>query len=114
MTEINYDKIGERIKVARHKKGYTQENLSAITGISQPHIGHIESGKTKVGLPTLLKIANALDTTLDALVYDSTTVAVSTYDMDFKNEIDDCTAEQKQRLLEVVKLIKSSFINRAG
>ena len=110
MTEIDYIKIGERIKAARHDKGYTQENLSAITGISQPHIGHIESGKTKVGLPTLLKIANALDTTLDALVYDSTTIAISTYDKDFKDEIDDCSDDQKQRLLEVVRLIKSSFI----
>ena len=109
--ELDYYKVGERIKAARRKKGYTQENLAAITGISQPHIGHIESGKTKVGLPTLLKIANALDATLDEFVYDSTTVAVNAYDKDFKDELEDCTPKQKEYLLEVIRLIKTRFIN---
>ena len=109
--ELDYNKIGERIRTARRKKGLTQENLSSITGISQPHIGHIESGKTKVGLPTLLKIANALDSTLDDFVYDSTTIAVSTYDKDFKDELDGCTPEQREHLLEIIRLIKARFIN---
>ena len=109
--ELNYYKVGERIKEARRRKDYTQENLSSLTGISQPHIGHIETGKTKVGLPTLVKIANALETTLDALVYDSMTIAVDTYDKDFKDELDDCTPEQKEYLLELIRLVKARFIN---
>lgn len=109
--ELDYYKVGERIKTARRKKGYTQSDLARITGLSQPHIGHIESGKTKVGLPTILKIANALDTTIDAFVYDSIPAAVDTYDRDFKNELDECTPKQKEDLLEVVRLIKSLYIN---
>lgn len=107
--KIDYNKIGERVRTARKNKGYTQEQLSNITDISQPHIGHIETGKTKVGLPTLLTIANALDTTIDSLVYDSTTVAVNSYDKDFKDLLEDCTDAQRQHLLEVATLAKKGY-----
>ena len=82
--EIDYIKIGKRIKKARAKKGYTQEKLAAIVDISQPYLGHIEVGRTKVSLPTLLKIANALDTTVDGLLFDSTAIAIDSYDKDLE------------------------------
>ena len=107
--ELDYEMIGKRIKAARKKKGYTQENLASVTGISQPHIGHVEVGKSKVALPALIKIANALDTTVDALLYDSTQISVDTYDKDFKDLTDGCTPAQKEYLLELLKVAKKSF-----
>ena len=107
--EIDYIKIGKRIKNARTKKGYTQEKLAAIVDISQPHLGHIEIGRTKVSLPTLLKIANALDTTVDDLLFDSTAIAIDSYDKDFRDLVSDCSDEQKETLLEIVRLVKKSF-----
>jgi transcriptional regulator with XRE-family HTH domain len=107
--ELDYEMIGKRIKAARNKKGYTQEKLANITGLSQPHIGHVEVGKSKIALPALIKVANALDTTVDALLYDSTLVHVDAYDKEFKDIVDDCTSAQKEHLLEVVKLAKKGF-----
>ena len=107
--ELDYEMIGKRIKAARKEKGYTQEKLASITGLSQPHIGHVEVGKSKVALPALIKIANALDTTVDGLLYDSTQVHVDSYDKEFKDIVDDCTSPQKEHLLEVVKLAKKGF-----
>lgn len=45
--------------------------LASTVGISNPHMSNIERGKTKVSLATLIDIANALDTTLDALICDN-------------------------------------------
>jgi transcriptional regulator with XRE-family HTH domain len=78
----------------------TQATLSGIIGLSPAHYSHIESGKTKISLPTLVSIAQALDTTIDSLLYDSIPVLKDTYDKDFKDLLDDCTHDEKEILLQ--------------
>lgn len=107
--EIDYEMIGKRIKAARKKKGYTQEELASITNLSQPHIGHVEVGRSKIALPALIKIANALGTTVDALLYDNTTVSIDSYDKEFKDLVAGCTPEEKAYLIEIVKVAKKGF-----
>ena len=107
--ELDYEKIGQRIKVARTAKGYTQYKLAKVTNISQAHIGHIEVGSTKLALPTLIKIANALDTTADTLLFDSLPAAIDTYDVEFKELTMDCSPEEKEHLLEIIRVAKKGF-----
>ena len=59
--EIDYKAVGARVKAAREKKGLKQHNLAALTEISPTNISHIERGKTKLSLPTLMKLVKALD-----------------------------------------------------
>ena len=65
--EIDYQAIGQRIKIARIKKGMTQEVVSYIVDVTPAHMSNIETGKTKVSLSTLIAIANALSVSVDAL-----------------------------------------------
>ena len=51
----------------RATKGYTQTKLSAMTGLTQETISLYERGRQKPFPENLLKIANALDCTLDDL-----------------------------------------------
>lgn len=78
----------------------TQEAMSGIVDLSPSHYSHIESGKTKISLPTLVSIAQALDTTIDSLLYDSTPVLVDSYDKDFKDLLEDCMHDEKDILLQ--------------
>jgi transcriptional regulator with XRE-family HTH domain len=78
----------------------TQASLSGIIDLSPAHYSHIESGKAKINLPTLVAIAQALDTTIDSLLYDSTPVLVDAYDRDFKDLLDDCTRDERGILLQ--------------
>lgn len=71
MNSINYVKLGEKIKSARKKRGYTQEKLSEICDISTGFLGHIERGTRKLSLDTLFCIAMALNVSLDYLLIDS-------------------------------------------
>ena len=48
--EIDYKAIGQRIKIARIKKGMTQEVVSYIVDVTPAHMSNIETGKTKVSL----------------------------------------------------------------
>ena len=56
-----YKNIGIKIKSLREHKGYTQEKLAEITGLSTDYIGKIEVNINKPGLRALIKIANALE-----------------------------------------------------
>ena len=69
--EIDYKAIGKRIKIKRIKKGITQEAVSDIIDITPAHMSNIETGKTKVSLPTLIEIYNALSVSVDMLLCDN-------------------------------------------
>ena len=69
--EINYTKIGQRIKSARLEKGYSQAELGERVGCSNNHMSHIEVGQTKVSLTMLLKISSALEKDLDYFLLDT-------------------------------------------
>ena len=68
---IDYDAIGLRIKIARLKAKKTQETLANETGLSATHISNIETGNTKLSLPTIIAIANALSVSVDELLCDN-------------------------------------------
>ena len=53
-------KIGERIKAAREKKGYSQEEFAFKAGIGRSYISEIESGKKFPSLSVLNTILTTL------------------------------------------------------
>ena len=57
----NKQDLGTIIKKARHKKGYTQEQLSQITGLAVRTIGNIECGKQHPRYVNLNALITALD-----------------------------------------------------
>lgn len=63
--EIDYVKIGQRIRAARLEKGYSQADLGALVGCSNNHMSHVEVGQTKVSLAMLLKLAFVLEKNFD-------------------------------------------------
>lgn len=52
--------IGRRIAELRRELGYSQRELSARAGISQPNLVNIEAGKYSAGLDILWRISRAL------------------------------------------------------
>ena len=64
--------MGYRIKDLREAKGLTQEALSTKSGVSRATIWALETGEERTTTTkTLMKLAKALDTTVDALFFDS-------------------------------------------
>jgi transcriptional regulator with XRE-family HTH domain len=51
--------------------GVSQEKLAEMVGLTSQHISHTEVASTKVSLPALVKIANALHTSVDKLLSDN-------------------------------------------
>lgn len=53
--------ITGKLLAARDRKGLTQRDLANLSGVPQKTISRIESGKDIPKLPTLIKLAEALD-----------------------------------------------------
>ena len=69
--EIDYVKIGQRIKAARLERGYSQAELGTLVGCSNNHMSHVEVGQTKVSLPMLLKLSLVLEKSFDYFILDT-------------------------------------------
>lgn len=69
--EIDYLKIGQRVKSARLKKRLNQSELAALISCSNNYMSHIEIGQTKLSLPMLLKLSYALEENLDYFLFDT-------------------------------------------
>ena len=71
LNTVNYNEIGKRIKYIRTSKKMSQLRLAELCGLSNQHISNIENAKAKLGLGTLLSIANALNCSADELLCDN-------------------------------------------
>ena len=60
MTQLDLQ-IGHKIKTKRRKIGITQANLAKRLSISPSYLNLIESGKRKVNVDLLIKLANELN-----------------------------------------------------
>ena len=63
--------VGERLKEARKKKGYTQKALAEKLGLSQQNIAEWERGKRNPKMTTLQKISEALEIPVSDLYKDT-------------------------------------------
>lgn len=62
-------KFGLNVKIARLKKGWTQEQFADKLGRHLTHVGRIETGKMNMSLGKILELANALEIDINKLLY---------------------------------------------
>lgn len=106
---MDYHAIGLRIRRMRKVRNLTQEKLAEMAEISVVHMSHIETSATKLSLPVIVKIADALDVRVDSLLYDeprgSATIAVD----EIAAVLDTCTAAQAQIIADIVRTTKQTL-----
>lgn len=61
--------LGETIRAARMRKGYTQDQFSEKLGVTLVHLANIEGSRRKPSVPLLFKMMELLDFSVDALVF---------------------------------------------
>ena len=60
--------LGERIRVLRHKKGWSQERLAWESGLGRSFTGAIERGEKDIRMRTLCKLSGIFEITLSTLL----------------------------------------------
>lgn len=61
--------LGEAIRSARMRKGFTQEALAEMLDITPIHLKNMESSRRKPSVPLLFELMELLDLSVDALVF---------------------------------------------
>ena len=107
--ELNYKQIGHRIKNERKSAGMSQALLAEITDTSPQYISHIENARKRASLEILVRIANALNTSVDQLLVGNIDYDNHECDMEFCRIIADCNSCEKRVILEIAAAAKSTL-----
>lgn len=107
--ELDYQAIGVRIRRLRKERGLTQQTLAELSGQEPSNISHIERGATKLSLPTLVGVANALGVTVDQILCDSLTASRSVFESEAAHILSDCSHAELRVITETIRTLKENL-----
>ena len=110
---IDYKSIGRRIKAARISLDMTQERLAEKVNLSPSHLSNIETGTTKVSLPTIVKLANALQVSVDSLLADSVVQSKAVFEEDIQTILSDCDDYEIRVIADIAAATKKTLRKEA-
>lgn len=105
IKEIDYGRLGIRVKELRLTKHITQETLAELVGCNTSHISNIENNYTKASLNVLLAIANALETSIDSLLSEQYDGSSDILMKELTEIIRPLDVEAKQKLLKIIDIL---------
>ena len=105
---MNWEPVGRKIKEARERKGYTQEQLAEKVNLSVQHVSVLERGVKSPKLETFVEIANELGVNADFLLEDVLAVSSKLQANELYNKLDRVSEKEKKRILEVVRVLVES------
>ena len=106
---VNYKQVGARIRDRRKLMGYTQEAIAEIVDLSASFVSHIECGRKKASLDTLVRISAALNVTVDWLLSGTSTVGTSAFLPEIQKLMDDCLPYERQIIFDIAAAAKQSL-----
>lgn len=91
-------RLGDNIKKLRKQKAWSQSELAEKASITLTHVNRLETGKYNPSIDVVLRLAQALDVSLDQLVLDN---------------LDDVSVQvENKSLAERIRLIETLTENR--
>ncbi len=105
--DLNYEKMGKIIKKVRISRGLSQADLAEYTDLSVPYISHIETGRSKASLETIVKIANILNVTVDRLLCGN--LESTDYAPELRELFSDCNSYEKTMIFDMASELKKSL-----
>lgn len=103
------EQIGMRIRKARTEQGMSQADLAARSGVSLPHISTIELGKTKLYLPTFVRLIEALGVSADSILRANVPAVNNIYQTEISSLLEDCTASELESLYSIIMNLKQTM-----
>ncbi len=101
--------IGRRIKEVRNLRKMPQTVLAEKCGITDSYLSYIECGKKAPSLEVIIKIARALDTSVDSLLEGNQSVNTGTYERELAEIMEDCSNYEKRVIFEMMCSLKKTI-----
>lgn len=106
MKELDFAKIGKKIKETRISKHVTQEYVANMADVNVSHISNIENNRVKISLTTLVHVCNALDTTVDYILADEYNSPSTVLEQEILREIRSCSPETQEQILKIIRALQ--------
>ncbi len=103
---LDNKKLGKVIKALRISRKMSQAELAELTDLSVPFISHIETGRSKASLETIVKIAGALKVNVDRLLIGNQAIGSSDYESEISDLFSDCNLLEKELIFSIIKSLK--------
>ena len=105
-VKINYQYIGQRVRQERLRHRLSQEQLAELTDSSPQYISHIETARKKASLEMLVRIANAMNTSVDQFIMDNLTGGQYRCDAELYRLLTGCSNYERRIILEIATATK--------
>lgn len=105
MRELDFEKIGKKIKELRLEKGLTQEYIAHMADVNTSHISNIENNRVKISLSTLVQICNALNTTVDYVISSEYISADTPLEQEILTALKPLPIDTKEKVLKIIHIL---------
>ena len=105
---IDYKIIGQRIKDARKRQGWTQERLSEEIDVTTVYISRVERGTSQINLKRLAQISRALGTSLEYLIGGTVTDAPNYLDKELYETLLTCTPAKQRLIYNIAQIVSNA------
>ena len=108
MQELNYKKIGERLRKLRKYMGLTQEQVADILGLGRDAILRIEKGDRKIDLQESIDFSKLYSISMDELTAEEHTI--NSDDIAFARGFKELSEKDKREIISLIddkNLLKS-------
>lgn len=106
--DLNYKKIGKKIKRLRQQQKLSQEIFAEKCNLSSSYISYIEQGHKKISLNSIVKIAEFLNVAVDLLLNEQKLENLC-IEQKLNILISDCDFFEKQIIYDVANTTKDSI-----
>lgn len=107
--QIDYSLVGFHIQTARRSKKITQAELAERIDMSVSYISCIERAKKRISLETMVRIADALDTSVDYFLFGNLKAQKSGPADNWAKLLSECTPQQEQIIYTMAILLKETL-----
>ena len=101
MKELNYKKIGERLRKLRKYMGLTQEQVAEILSVGRDAILRIEKGDRKIDLQELMNFSKLYNISMDELTMEEHTINSS--DVVFARGFTELSEKDKKEIISLIE-----------
>lgn len=112
MKELNYAKVGARIRQARKEKGWSRDVLAKKSGISLYYIGHIERGTRRMSMDTFVNLCRALETNADELLWGNIQKKL-TEEQKIQCQMEQADDESYSMYMQMIRSVADIMINQS-
>ena len=101
MQELNYKKIGERLRKLRKYMGLTQEQVADILGLGRDAILRIEKGYRKIDLQELIDFSKLYSISMNELTAEEHTI--NSNDIAFARGFKELSEKDKREIISLIE-----------